>query len=44
MTALADWLGRLDPERLADVLRLRPHACAPPHPGSLTELADRLGG
>ena len=42
MTALADWLSRLDPERLADVLRLRPDACAPPHPGSLTELADRL--
>ncbi|MEN3582876.1 helicase-associated domain-containing protein [Streptomyces sp. ZYX-F-203] len=41
-STLAKWLGGLDGSRLAEVIRAREDAAAPPEPRSLGELADRL--
>jgi hypothetical protein len=40
--AFTRWLGGLDAEQLADILARRPDASAPPTPGDLAELAERL--
>ena len=42
MTTYGAWLRNLGEQRLAEVLRLRPDACAPPHPADFAALAGRL--
>jgi hypothetical protein len=43
-STLARWLGTLSADALADLLRRRPEALAPPSPRDLAELASRLQG